>query len=55
MSPLIILGIIQYMNYTLDENKNLINILDAVYSIGSIYMSVNSTGPSAYLRVLGRN
>lgn len=34
------------MNYTLDENKNLINILDVVYPIGSIYMSVNSTNPS---------
>lgn len=34
------------MNYTLDENKNLINILDVVYPIGSIYMSVNSTSPS---------
>lgn len=34
------------MNYLFDDNKNMVNYLDKVYPIGSIYMSTNSTSPA---------
>lgn len=34
-------------NQTVTPNKSMINIVDAVYPVGSIYMSVNSTSPAS--------
>lgn len=33
-------------NYVVGENKSLRPIVDAVYPVGSIYLSVNSVNPS---------
>lgn len=33
------------MVYCFNDDKSKVSILDAIYPIGSIYMSVNSTSP----------
>ncbi len=37
------------MNYVLSDGKEQISLIDAVYPIGAIYISVNATSPASFL------